>query len=554
MTPADIEDLLGYMTEEERAELDALVAADLAERPWVPLPGPQTLAYESQADVIGYGGAAGGGKTDLAVGKALTQHHEALFLRREATQLKGILRRFEQLLGGTDGYNGQDKRWKKAGPRGVDVEFGSCPNLGDETKHQGNPHDLLVFDEAANFLEQQVNFLLGWNRSTRPGVHSQALLTFNPPTSAEGRWIVDFFGPWLDKKHALYPTEPGAIRYVVTVPGENETFRYVWVADATPCVIVAGELVYDFNPRDYKPEDIIVPQSRTFIPARISDNPYLAQTGYLRVLQAMPEPLRSQLLYGDFHAGMTDDPWQVIPTAWVEAAQARWKRRSPKGEMMSQGVDVARGGQDNTIIADRYKVPQGTSHYYDELSVHPGTSTPNGSTVAGLVIARRRHKAPIHIDVIGVGASPYDVLKEAEQDVYGINVSEKALGTDKSGRLTFFNRRSELWWLFREILDPEADTGVELPPDPELLKELCAPRWELSGMTIKVESREDIVKRVGRSPDRASAIVLAAIDTPKIQDMRKFTSERHEVLRYDPYEHLTTSGGSSLDYDPYRNL
>ena len=554
MSPTEVDALLPYLTDEERAELDALVAADIAECPWVPLPGPQTIAYESLADVIGYGGAAGGGKTDLAVGKALTHHHEVLVMRREATQLKGILRRMEQLLGGTDGYNGQDKRWRKAGPRGVDIEFGSCPNLGDETKHQGNPHDLLVFDEAANFLEQQVNFLLGWNRSTREGVHCQALLTFNPPTSAEGRWIVDFFGPWLDKKHPLYPAAPGEIRYVVTVPGENETFRYVWVADATPCVIVNGQLVYEFDARDYKPEDIVTPQSRTFIPSRISDNPYLANTGYLRVLQAMPEPLRSQLLYGDFQAGMTDDPYQVIPTAWVEAAQARWKDRNPKGEMLSMGVDVARGGQDNTIISTRHKAGDSV-HWYDRLSVHPGKSTPSGNSVAGLVIGQRRHKAPIHIDVIGVGASPYDVLKDADQDVYGINVSEKALGTDRSGRLRFFNRRSELWWLFRELLDPEVDSGAELPPDPELLKELCAPRWELSGMTIKVESRDDIVKRVGRSPDRATAVILAAIDTPKIQDMKRFTSDRNQVLRYDPYADVTPSGAeSALDYDPYRNL
>jgi len=43
---------------------------------------------------------------------------------------------------------------------------------------------------------------------------------------------------------------------------------------------------------------------------------------------------------------MQDDPWQVIPTAWVEASMARWKALSPKGEMMGQGVDVARGGKD----------------------------------------------------------------------------------------------------------------------------------------------------------------------------------------------------------------
>jgi hypothetical protein len=57
------------------------------------------------------------------------------------------------------------------------------------------------------------------------------------------------------------------------------------------------------------------------------------------------------MLYGDFKAGIGEDPWQVIPTAWVDAAMARWVDKAPKGEMMSMGVDVARGGKDNTTIA-----------------------------------------------------------------------------------------------------------------------------------------------------------------------------------------------------------
>lgn len=536
MNAQQANDLMRYLSPAERAELDALIAQDIAERIWTPLPGPQTLANDSKADVIGYGGAAGGGKTDLAVGKALMQHHEVMIMRREGTQLQGVLSRLEQLLGSTDGYNSQSKIWRDAGPRKVKLEFGSVPNLGDETKYQGRPHDLLVFDEAANFLQQQVTFLLGWNRSTREGVHSQALLTFNPPTSAEGRWVVDFFGPWIDKKHPLFPTPPGVLRYCVTLPAENGTSTYVWVDDASPCVIVDGKLVFDFDPTDYRPEDIVTPQSRTFIPSRISDNPHLANSGYLRVLQAMPEPLRSQMLYGDFQAGMSDDPWQVIPTKWVELAMARWKDRSPRGEMMSMGVDVARGGKDSTFIATRHRTETGAK-WFDKLKGYPGSETPNGNTVAGLVIGERRDHAPIHLDVIGVGASPYDVLNSAKQEVIGVNVSEKATSTDRSGRLRFLNLRSQLWWQLREDLDPQNDTGMALPPDKDLLAELCAPKWELSGLTLKVESREDIVKRVGRSPDRATAVILANMDTPKLQVLRGM-GRAEDMNAYDPLAHL----------------
>ena len=535
MTPAQVREMERYLTPEEREELNSLIAADLGDAPWRPLPGPQTMAYESEADVIGFGGAAGGGKTDLAIGTAITKHYRSQVFRREGPQLVGIIDRLAEVVGSRDKINGKPTVYDDGERK---IEFNSVPNLGDETKYQGRPKDLLVIDEAANFLEAQVRFLKGWVRTTRPGQRTCTLMTFNPPTNAEGRWVIDFFAPWLDKRHHLYPTTPGKLRYVYVDP---DTGKDVWIDDDNPAtfVIVDGQRVYDYDPLGYLPEQIIKPESRTFIPSRITDNPFLVSTGYMAQLQALPEPLRSQMLLGDFEAGMEDDPWQVIPTAWVEAAMARWKPRTPRGEMLSMGVDVARGGRDNTVISTRHKADD-TSLWFDKLKLHPGKETPDGNTVAGLVIAERRDYAPIHLDVIGVGASPYDVLNNAGQDVYGINVAEKARATDKSGRLSFYNLRSQLWWQLREALDPQADNGMALPPDPELLKELCAPKWEMSGLTIKVEGREDIIERTGRSPDRASAVILALMDTPKIRAMRNMRgdSERDVVLNYDPFANV----------------
>lgn len=531
MTPQEARDLERYLTPAEREELAALVAADIAATPWMPLPGPQRMAYDSKADVIGFGGAAGGGKTDLAIGLALTQHYRSQVFRREGPQLTGITDRLAEIVGSRDLINGKPAVYRDSDDR--QIEFNSMPNLGDETKYQGRPKDLLVIDEAANFLEQQVRFVKGWVRTTRPGQRTRTLLTFNPPTNAEGRWVIDFFGPWLDKKHDLYPTDPGALRYVYVDP---ESGKDVWIKDndGRSFVLIGGERVYDFNPSAYRPEEIVRPESRTFIPSRITDNPFLVSTGYMAQLQALPEPLRSQMLLGDFEAGMEDDPWQVIPTAWVDIAMARWKERTPRGEMLSMGVDVARGGKDSTTISTRHKTPE-TDLWFDKLKLYPGSETPNGNIVAGLVIGEARNNTPIHLDVIGVGASPYDVLNSAGQPVYGVNVSERANSLDKSGRLSFLNLRSQLWWQFRELLDPQADNGIALPPDPELAKELCAPKWEMSGMTIKVESRDDIVKRVGRSPDRASAVILAQIDTPKIHILRAIEQGQDNVLDYDPY-------------------
>ncbi len=120
--------------------------------PWRPLPGPQTEAFTSPADVIGFGGAAGGGKTDLAIGLALTRHRKSAIFRRDATQMTGIIERMAELCGGRAGYSGAERVWRTFGRR---IEFGSCPHLGDERRHQGRDKDLLVIDEAQNFLESQ---------------------------------------------------------------------------------------------------------------------------------------------------------------------------------------------------------------------------------------------------------------------------------------------------------------------------------------------------------------------------------------------------------------
>lgn len=496
-----------------REERLRLLEAKLARRPlWTPHPSnhPQQLAYASDADVIGYGGAAGGGKTDLAIGMALTKHQKVQIFRREGTELTAIIDRIREILGGDEGYNGAQRIWRPPALPRLQIEFGSVPNLGDEKKYQGRPKDLLVLDEAANFLESQARFLMGWVRTTDPRQRTRTLMCFNPPTSAEGRWIVDYFAPWLDTKHPL-PADPGELRWFAMVDGAERE-----VPDGTP---------FEHN------GEIVRPTSRTFIPSRVSDNPFLAGTNYMATLQALPEPLRSQMLYGDFQAGMVDDPMQVIPTAWVDAAMQRWKPLDRKPEMDSMGVDVARGGKDLTIIARRHGA------WFDELLAYPGTATPDGPTVAALVMAAARDYAPQHIDVIGVGASPYDFLRGANQPVYAINVAEAARGTDKSGRLTFANLRSQIWWQMREALDPANNQGVALPPDAQLRADLCAPTWKLRGVALQVESREDIIKRIGRSPDYGSAVVLANIHTPKrhkLPDWQGGGVHRQQAADYDP--------------------
>lgn len=528
-------DLLELATPEQRAM--ALSCAQYVSTLWSPLPGPQTLAFNSEADIIGYGGAGGGGKTDLAIGKALRRHRRIAVFRLNGTEHPAFIDRLEEVLGTRDGFNSKDGIWRMNIPkRGkVQVELGSVPNPGDERKYRGRPHDLKVFDEVAEIPEARVRFLLGWLRSTTPGQRCQALLCFNPPTTADGRWVVKFFAPWIDKKYAGKRALPGELRWFARIKDMD-----VEVPDNRPFVLSdENKRIYDFDPSEYKGAEktkIIKPQSRTFIPAKVTDNPYYSEGSYMSQLQALPEPLRSQMLNGDFEAGMQDGAMQLLPTAWVEAAQKRWRDLEAEGalpEMDSIGGDIARGGADKTMIARRHGM------WFNRLLVYPGKTTPDGPSSAALIIVATRDGCPQHVDVIGVGASTYDFLVEAKQPVIGVDVRQSASGTDRSGMLKLFNKRSELGWALREALDPKNNTGIALPPDTEdcpLSKELTSINWEVKGKTIKVESREDIIKRLGWSPDGFSAICLGLIDSPQLKDIPGVHNQSR--AEYNPYENM----------------
>lgn len=501
-------DLIAHATPEERRQLRRLLSSGSAA--WRPLPGPQQMAYDSIATITGYGGAAGGGKTDLAIGLALTRHKVVGIFRQTGPELTAIIDRMEAVLGGRDGYNGQDKIWRtKRGRSGipVQIEFGSFPNPGDEKKYRGRPHDLLVFDEAADMRRSAVMFLLGWLRTTDPQQRVRALMTFNPPTTLEGRWVVDFFAPWLDKKHPN-PAKPGELRWFATIGDRS--------------VEVEGPGVVEHE------GEKILPQSRTFIPSRVTDNPYLVGTNYMAQLMAMEEPLRSQLLYGDFQAGVQDDAWQMIPTAWVERAMARWHRPLSLPPMDALGVDVARTGQDETVIARRHGM------WFDVPLAYSGQDSNDGPKVAGLVMVALRDHAPIHLDVIGVGASPYDFLRQANQQVIGVTASARSPGLDKNGVLGFANMRSEMWWRMREALDPAANTGIALPPHPLLLADLCAMRWEPRTGKIHAEETDEIKKVTGRSPDYGTAYCLALMRTPRLHDLTR--PKRGMAKTHDPLD------------------
>lgn len=470
---------------------------------WVPNPGPQTDAYLSDADILLYGGQAGGGKSNLELGWGVNEAQTGIIFRRELTQTDGLEADGKKIIGERC-WNGSDHEWTL--PDGRTLKLAGMREFDSWMAHAGRERDYMAFDEAAEFLEVQVASLFAWLRAPQ-GKRLRMILASNPPRTSDGFWIIDWFAPWLDDQHPLYPTPPGQLRWAVYIAKDltNQPGQLIWVE---------GPGRYEVNGEFY------TARSYTFIPASLEDNPYRNTPEYRAQLENLPEPLRSQLLKGDFKAGMLDHAFQVIPSEWVKAAQRRWKDKPPDGvPMCAIGVDPSGGGQDDMVMAPRHDA------WFAQLIKVPGKELPKdrlGSHGAGLVIRERRNEATPVIDLGGgYGNGIYEHLSNPETNAIECVGYKGAAGTSRrsrNGKFKFHNTRSAAYWQFREALDPDQPGGstMALPPDKRLAAGLCAPTYQVNGDTIKVEAKskneggeKGVVERLGWSPNEADAVVMA---------------------------------------------
>jgi hypothetical protein len=453
---------------------------------WTPSPGPQTMAYNSRADCLLYGGEPGGGKSQLLLGLAFTKHKRSFVMRRQYADLSGLIADALKIHGTKEGFNASPPPRLRIDEDRV-IHFRAAHMVGDEQGTMGVARDLLALDEATQFAESQVRFLMGWVRSEDPDQRCRTVLATNPPLSAEGLWVTKMFAPWIDERHPN-PAKPGELRWVVS----DEDGKDMWVDGPTDVRVVNGKLVK--------------PTSRTYIPSSLADNPYLARTDYQQTLDALPEPFRSQLL-GGFRTAFRDDEHQLIKTSWVKAAMARWK---PDGwrefNMTAMALDPAGGGSDPAALAWRH------GGWFAPLTMLKGEETRDGSTMAAAVVTRRRSNAPVIVDMGGgYGTDVTSRLKENGIGYVAFNGANKPAGDWRvPDGIKFVNARSEAWWRFREELNPDRDGGstIALPDDPELLADLTAPKFDVKTNGILIESKDEIRKRLGRSTNKGDAVVM----------------------------------------------
>lgn len=498
------------------------------EKPFIepdPFNKPQCRAVESEADELFFGGAAGAGKSFLLIMLAMTKHRRSLILRRENVTTKDLIDKARTVLddaGIPYSYN-QNLGIFRGIPGDRVIEVAGCEKVEDKEKYKGREHDGKFFDELPDFTEEQFTYICQWNRSSTTGQRARIVATGNPPTTDQGQWVIKRWRCWVDEEYDGSPIKViridndgyGRVEDAFGVRAEDGELRYFAKIGGVECECPSKQpfkWVRHFIGIDGKEQEeieTIYPTSRTFIAGRLADNRFLG-SDYLSRLQALDEPLRSMFLYGKWVKFREDEGNKIIPYSWLKAAADRWEAMRPDEDEMQHmdclGVDPASGGDDEAAFAPRY------GNWFDQVVTRPGKKMKDGAAHAKVVeeLIQGKGYPAINVDAISWGQSTFDILKVNEELVVnGINITRPSKYRDKSRLFKCADLKSELHWRFREALDPQAEEPIALPPDPELLNDLAAPTYEVQMGGIKVESKKMLRKRLGRSPNKGDAVLLA---------------------------------------------
>ena len=181
------------------------------------------------------------------------------------------------------------------------------------------------------------------------------------------------------------------------------------------------------------------------------------------------------------------------------------------------GVDVARFGDDETVIAMR----QGLYLYPLE-----GFREKDLMQVAGLVAERidKYHPDAVFIDEVGMGAGVVDRLHQLNYTVTGVNVGTKAIEEND-----FFNLRAEIWAKVRDWLK-----SGSIPDDQILADDLTGPDYGFDNRNrTQIEKKDDMKARGMASPDRGDAVALTFSMPVYVQTKGRREYDRAETERVD---------------------
>lgn len=302
-----------------------------------PQPGPQTDFLSSSADIVIYGGSAGGGKTYGMLLEPLrhigVKGFQAVMLRRTSKQITKAGGPWDESFNIYSQLGGIPKsttlEWEFRS--GAKVSMGHIEYDSDLDSWLGAQVALFMFDQLETFTERMFFYMLSRNRSIC-GVKPYVRATCNPDARS---WLAKFLIWWIDQDSGLpIPERSGKIRWMVRIGRDIH-----WSDSRDAAIEFAMASGFDESTAEEMPKSV------TFIPARVEDNKILMakNPGYRANLLAMPQFDRGRLYDGNWRERPETGEF---PFNWFDG---KWFERWPLNPVVkTMALDPSKGKNDKT--------------------------------------------------------------------------------------------------------------------------------------------------------------------------------------------------------------
>jgi predicted phage terminase large subunit-like protein len=278
-------------------------------------------------------------------------HCRAVLFRRTYPELEEVWARADRLLPTIlPGVKASSSTHEFRLPAGGKLFLRHLAEEDSVQIHRSSEYSFIGFDELTTFTESQYRFLFSRARSSK-GLHVRIRSATNPGGIGHD-WVKKRWAPWIEKDHQGYKAKAGERMYFLTHP---RTGADIWVPEGTQ-----GAL------------------SRSFIPARLSDNRALVEADpeYAARLASLDPLTRAQLAEGDWEAkssqrGFFRREWFGMAEAPRAARRVRyWDRAATEAAQgkdpdWTVGLLLALSPQGRYVVEDMRRVQAGPGRVMD---------------------------------------------------------------------------------------------------------------------------------------------------------------------------------------------
>ena len=277
-----------------------------------------------------------------------------------------------------------------------------------------------------------------------------------------------------------------------------------WIMDPMPPILILGTC----NPSQtwvknkfydpYMAGTIKAPNF--YLPAKITDNPHVPESYLISLKESLPEEIYERFVEGNWDA--SDDIQQLINWKTIHLCK---ERKHSTDELVTLGVDVGRYGPDKSVFV----VMKGPNII--DLQEFPQTSVPEVATKTLELMELYKIQAHnVGIDSVGVGAGVVDILMNQGVIISDLNGGRAPIDLVQTVYFEFRNLRAQMAWKLRTDMMGNNIGGIALNGHVNLMGDIGAIWYKIvSSRKIQIEDKDEIRKRIGRSPDYFDALMYA---------------------------------------------